>query len=98
MRNLDVLEETVVRLDELRKRIDDAPTAKALRRWTEEGLVIRDGIHAGKRATLEFCNRGSSRVTSLEAYFRFLATINGKPSRLTDRLFGEEGGDGCPSP
>ncbi len=89
MRNVRVLRETVIRLDEVPKRIEGAACAETLRRWANRGIQVKTGLHTGKVITLEFANSGGTPMTSIEAYFRFQAAVNGQENALTKALFGE---------
>ena len=78
MKTTRILNETVCFLSE-GHRLPTKPPRTTLRRWALEGCRTPDGV-----VTLEYCYRGRSPITSVEAFDRFLARVNGEEVPTTD--------------
>lgn len=78
MQNTRVLEETVVEFPN-GYLLPGKPNRFALLRWATEGV---DSKTTGEHITLEWAQVGGKRVTSEEAYDRFLARLNGEKNAV----------------
>lgn len=65
--NVGVLDETVVRFAEARKKLPGGPSRETVRNWTKTGLLAAND----QRVFLEWAKMGRSPVTSVEAFKRF---------------------------
>lgn len=77
MRDMRVLDETIVHLDDpdQRKMIRGNPSPKLLAAWIDKGVPAR--YESGGRVHLDFAWIGGRRVTSVEAVLRFDQAVNG---------------------
>ena len=67
-----VLNETIVSLKWIHEKHPTDVCMKTVRRWCSNGLLDA----GGNRVKLESCRLGSERVTSIEAYRRFINRLN----------------------
>jgi len=74
MRNQDVAQETLIGFKQGKKLADTAPSSSTITRWAKSGVNARD---KGSRITLEYCYIGGRLYTSVEAYGRWIAKLNG---------------------
>jgi len=89
MRTLRVLDETTISFAELRRRVPGIPGTRGLYKWTRVGLSVKAGRERGELVSLEFAHRGGMPVTSMEAYHRFQAILNGQSREVAEAMYSQ---------
>jgi hypothetical protein len=79
MQSPRIIDETIVEFPDGPK-LTGSPSRQTLTRWSTEGVESKS---TGEVITLEWAQIGYRRVTSLEAYERFLARLNGEQNALS---------------
>ena len=78
MHNRKILNETIVEFPQA-PSLQGSPSPGSLRSWCIDGVESKI---SGELITLEWAQFGARRVTSEEAYDRFLAKLNGEKNAV----------------
>jgi hypothetical protein len=78
MQNRQILYETIVEFPQV-SQLPGSPSRASVLRWCLDGVESK---FSGELITLEWAQLGTHRVTSEEAYDRFLARLNGETNAV----------------